>query len=73
VLLQLNQSCIVLGLCAMPLVVAYPLMKRVTHFPQLVLGLTFNWGALIGYMAVTDSVAATLQCAAPLYLAGVCW
>jgi 4-hydroxybenzoate polyprenyltransferase len=39
----------------MPLVITYPLMKRFTHFPQLVLGLTFNWGALVGWTAVHTS------------------
>jgi 4-hydroxybenzoate polyprenyltransferase len=38
----------------MGLVVVYPLMKRYTHWPQLVLGLTFNWGALLGASAVEE-------------------
>ena len=51
VLLSLNQTTQILGLASMPLVVAYPLMKRYTNWPQLILGLTFNWGALVGYTA----------------------
>lgn len=51
VLLSLNPTTQLLGLASMPLVVAYPLMKRYTNWPQAVLGLTFNWGALIGYTA----------------------
>jgi len=51
VLLSLNPTTQILGLASMPLVVAYPLMKRYTNWPQLVLGLTFNWGALVGYTA----------------------
>lgn len=57
----------------MPLVVAYPLMKRYTNWPQLVLGLTFNWGALVGYTAVTGSFVPHLHHTLPLYFSGVCW
>lgn len=55
VLLSLNAESIVLGMASMPLVVCYPLMKRFTNWPQLVLGLTFNWGALVGWTAATGS------------------
>lgn len=55
VLLSLNAECILLSIASMPLVVAYPLMKRYTNWPQLVLGLTFNWGALVGWTAATGS------------------
>lgn len=55
VLLSLNPESILLALASMPLVVAYPLMKRFTDFPQLVLGLTFNWGALVGWTAAAGS------------------
>lgn len=51
VLLSLNFPTVVLGMLSMPLVVVYPLMKRFTNWPQLVLGLTFNWGALMGWSA----------------------
>lgn len=71
VLLSLHPSCISLGLLSMPLVVAYPLMKRVSNWPQLVLGLTFNWGALVGWTAVHGSLS--LPHTLPLYAAGVCW
>jgi 4-hydroxybenzoate polyprenyltransferase len=74
VLLSLDQSCIALGLASMPLVVAYPLMKRLTNWPQLVLGLTFNWGALVGWSAVHGTLANGLPAPVlPLYAAGVCW
>lgn len=49
----------------------YPLAKRVTDYPQLVLGLTFNWGALLGWSALRGSVDPTI--CLPLYAAGVCW
>lgn len=43
---------IVVGACCVPVVALYPLAKRFTYWPQLVLGLAFNWGALMGYCAV---------------------
>jgi 4-hydroxybenzoate polyprenyltransferase len=52
VLVQLNPFAIALGFASMPLVAAYPFAKRVTDWPQSVLGLTFNWGALMGWAAV---------------------
>ena len=71
VLLTFNMNTIVLGLCAMPLVIVYPLMKRFTNLPQVVLGLTFNWGALVGWVSVCDSFSWPHML--PLYGAGVCW
>ncbi len=70
ILLQLNTFAVWVGLASVPLIVIYPLMKRVTYWPQLFLGLTFNWGALLGWAAVTGSLAA-----APLalYVAGIFW
>ncbi|KAJ1499399.1 hypothetical protein HMI55_004419 [Coelomomyces lativittatus] len=55
---------------SLPLVVTYPFMKRITYYPQLVLGLTFNWGALLGFTALTETLPLH---AIPLYLGGVCW
>ena len=52
VLTQLNMQSIALGAASVPLVVGYPLAKRFTNWPQLVLGCTFNWGALLGWSAV---------------------
>lgn len=71
ILLQLNWYSIVLGASSLSLVILYPLMKRVTHWPQLVLGMTFNWGALLGWSATQGSVL--WSACLPLYLAGVCW
>ncbi len=51
ILLGLNADCFVLAIAALPLVVAYPFMKRITWWPQAWLGLTFNWGVLLGYAA----------------------
>lgn len=52
VLIQFATSTVMLGILALPLVVLYPLAKRVTHWPQLVLGIVFNWGALMGWTAL---------------------
>ncbi len=51
ILLQLPLAAIVFGVIAVPLIAAYPLMKRITWWPQAWLGLTFNWGFLIGVAA----------------------
>lgn len=66
-----NYYSIALGAASLPLVVAYPLAKRFTDWPQFVLGLTFSWGALLGWTAVmgTNDFAVTL----PLYAGGVSW
>ncbi|XP_046666055.1 4-hydroxybenzoate polyprenyltransferase, mitochondrial isoform X2 [Homalodisca vitripennis] len=71
VLLQLNWSSILLGASSLGLVVLYPLMKRITYWPQLILGMTFNWGALLGWSAVHGSCDWTV--CLPLYTAGICW
>lgn len=49
--LWLGRPVMLWSLAALPLVVAYPLMKRITWWPQLFLGMTFNWGALVGFVA----------------------
>jgi 4-hydroxybenzoate polyprenyltransferase len=53
VLLLLPRLAQIVALCAIPLVAAYPFMKRITWWPQVWLGLTFNWGVLVGYASVT--------------------
>jgi 4-hydroxybenzoate polyprenyltransferase len=70
VLLQFNGYTILLGMGSLLPVVIYPFMKRITHWPQVVLGLAFNWGALVGWTAVTGSLAWP---AVLLYLGSVCW
>ncbi|CAG9834516.1 unnamed protein product [Diabrotica balteata] len=71
ILLQLNWPSVFLGASSLALVISYPLMKRITYWPQLVLGFTFNWGALLGYSAIHGYV--DLPVCLPLYMAGVCW
>jgi 4-hydroxybenzoate polyprenyltransferase len=70
VLLCFNGFTIVLGLASMGLVVMYPLMKRITYWPQIFLGLTFNWGALVGWAAVTGGLELPPIL---LYVAGIFW
>lgn len=57
VLLQFNSFTVILGVSSLALVAIYPFMKRVTWWPQLFLGLAFNWGALIGWTSQTGSLA----------------
>ncbi|KAL9973843.1 hypothetical protein ACROYT_G020349 [Oculina patagonica] len=71
ILLSLNNYSIILGAASLGLVVTYPLMKRITYWPQAVLGLTFNWGALLGYAAVQGSCDWSV--CLPLYFAGINW
>ncbi len=60
VLLSLPTVAIWLGVASLLLVAAYPFMKRITWWPQAWLGLTFNWGALMGFAAALPLAAATL-------------
>lgn len=71
VLLQLNWYSVFLGASSLVLVITYPLMKRITYWPQLILGFTFNWGALLGWSAVQGSCNWSI--CLPLYIGGVCW
>src|SRR5690348_16409117 len=68
VLFSLDRLAIGLGLAVLLLVATYPFMKRITYWPQLFLGLNFNWGALMGWAAVTEGLAAP---ALLLYLGGI--
>lgn len=70
VLLQFNNFTVWLGVASLALVFTYPLAKRVTWWPQLVLGFTFNWGALMGWASVHGELAAP---ALLLYIAGIFW
>lgn len=73
VLLQLNRVAILLGIVSLVPVLLYPLAKRVTNWPQAMLGLTFSWAAPEGMAAVTgrlDTVALILWAAAFLWILG---
>jgi 4-hydroxybenzoate polyprenyltransferase len=70
ILFTLPPLAIGLGIGSLLLVAAYPFMKRITWWPQAWLGLTFNWGALLGFAAVTGEIGLP---AVLLYLGGVFW
>jgi len=70
VLLQLSATAGIVALASIAPVAAYPFMKRITWWPQAFLGLTFNWGALMGWAAVRDEAAWP---AILLYAAGFFW
>jgi 4-hydroxybenzoate polyprenyltransferase len=70
ILFSLNRLSILLGLAVLALIGSYPYMKRITYWPQLFLGLNFNWGALIGWAAVAGSLSWPPVL---LYLGGICW
>jgi 4-hydroxybenzoate polyprenyltransferase len=67
ILIQLNWFAIEIGAASLLLVAAYPFMKRITWWPQAWLGLTFNWGALLGFAAQTG----TLDAAVAMLYAGL--
>jgi 4-hydroxybenzoate polyprenyltransferase len=70
VLLQFNHPTIITAIASLLIIAVYPFMKRITYVPQLVLGLAFNWGALVGWTAETGALNA-----APiaLYFGGIFW
>jgi 4-hydroxybenzoate polyprenyltransferase len=70
VLLSLDRLAVALGLAVLLLIGTYPLMKRVTYWPQFFLGLNFNWGALMGWAAATGSLGLP---AFLLYGGGIAW
>lgn len=59
------------GVASLPLVVVYPLMKRYTRYPQLVLGMTFNWGCWMGWAATFGTMNYAII--TPLYISGIAW
>ena len=70
ILFKLNKFAGGVALASLVLVAIYPTMKRLTSWPQIVLGLAFNWGALVGFAAVTGELSwATVA----LYAGGVAW
>ena len=70
ILLQFNWLTIVLGISSMTLAFAYPFMKRITYWPQLFLGLTFNWGIIMGWTSITNSISIEPLM---LYLSAIFW
>jgi len=70
ILLQFNQLTIMLGLGSMILAFIYPFMKRITYWPQLFLGLTFNWGIIMGWTSIANSISIEPII---LYLSAIFW
>jgi 4-hydroxybenzoate polyprenyltransferase len=70
VLLQFNRFTILVGIASLGIVAIYPLMKRITWWPQIVLGLAFSYGALMGWAAVFSRLEAP---AFLLYAGSICW
>ena len=70
VLINFNYLTIILALCSMPLAFTYPLMKRFTYWPQLFLGITFNYGLILGWTSIASEISI-----APiiLYLGAIFW
>ena len=70
ILLQFNWFTVVTGAASLVIVAVYPFMKRITYWPQAVLGLAFNWGALVGWASIHGALSL-----APLllYAGGISW
>ena len=70
VLLQFNRFAIMTGIASLVIVAVYPFMKRITWWPQVVLGLAFSWGALMGFAVTLGRLDAT---AFVLYAGSIAW
>jgi len=76
ILLQFPYQCLFYGIPSLLLVATYPLAKRITYYPQFVLGLTFSWGAIMGFPALGVDLlhnTAALTSAAFLYNSNIAW
>ena len=70
VLLQFNRFAVMTGIASLVIVAVYPFMKRITWWPQIVLGLAFSWGALMGFAVTQQRIGAT---ALALYAGSIAW
>jgi|TARA_B110000438_G_scaffold274143_1_gene294117 4-hydroxybenzoate polyprenyltransferase len=70
ILIQFNKLTIILGLVSMLFAFSYPFMKRITYWPQLFLGLTFNWGAVMAWTSIMNYISFEIIV---LYLAAIFW
>tara|TARA_B100001173_G_C15889141_1_gene504844 strand:- start:10 stop:882 length:873 start_codon:yes stop_codon:yes gene_type:complete len=70
ILIQLNNFTIFLGLASMLLAFSYPFMKRITYWPQLFLGLTFNWGLVMAWSASNNQISLDILM---FYLSAIFW
>jgi 4-hydroxybenzoate polyprenyltransferase len=70
VLVQFNRFAVATGIASLVIVAVYPFMKRITWWPQIVLGLAFSWGALMGFAVTLGRIDAT---ALLLYIGSIAW
>jgi len=70
ILLQFNKLTIFLGLGSMLLAFSYPFMKRITYWPQLFLGLTFNWGIIMAWSSIMGNISINIGI---LYVSAIFW
>jgi 4-hydroxybenzoate polyprenyltransferase len=70
VLLQFNRFAVATGIASLVIVAIYPFMKRITYWPQIVLGLAFSWGALMGFAVTLGRIDVT---ALVLYAGSIAW
>ena len=70
ILLQFNLLTVILGMSSMILAFLYPFMKRITYWPQLFLGITFNWGIIMAWTAINNSITPEIII---LYISAIFW
>ena len=70
ILIQFNYLTIMLGMGSMFLAFAYPFMKRITYWPQLFLGLTFNWGLIMAWTSINNEINVEIVI---LYISAIIW
>ena len=70
ILIQFNLLTIILGMGSMLLAFAYPFMKRITYWPQLFLGVTFNWGIIMAWAAIHNNINVEISI---LYVSAIFW
>ena len=70
ILIQFNKFTIILGLGSMIFAFSYPFMKRITYWPQLFLGLTFNWGIVMAWTSITNDISSEILL---LYFSAIFW
>ena len=70
ILIQFNYFTILLGLGSMFLAFSYPFMKRITYWPQFFLGVTFNWGVIMAWVAINNNISQEIIV---LYVSAIFW
>ena len=70
ILIQFNMFTIILGMSSMVMAFSYPFMKRITYWPQLFLGITFNWGIIMAWTAINNNITLDIII---LYTSAIFW